>query len=88
MTATIIAIALRNKERKLIIPPRTDGENDSKIPISPKKIAIMARIKPPAAPTKKLAIAAPRAISEGRLKCGFVWLVAIMGKITPPIVRG
>ena len=62
----IIAIPI---ERKLTNPPLTDGDSDSRKPISPKANAMRAKITPPNAPTKKLAIAATRAIIDGMLKC-------------------
>lgn len=53
-------------------PPRTRGESDSKIPMTPKKIATSARINPENAPTNKLATAAQMAMIAGILKCALL----------------
>lgn len=81
--ATAFAIATRIPsaatiiEKTLIKPPRTEGERDTITPIIPKKIATNARMNPPTALTKKLAMAAPRAMIDGMLKCGFAAAVSI-----------
>lgn len=80
-TAARMAMAPRMSEKTLIMPPRIEGENESNTPISPKPIAMIARINPPAAFTKKLAMAAPNAMSEGRLKCGLVSMLKFKAQV-------
>jgi hypothetical protein len=72
-----MATAAISMEKMLITPPLTLGEKDIRKPITPKKIAIRARINPVNAPMKMLAIAQPSAMSEGMLKCGLVCVVSI-----------
>ncbi|HVV74225.1 MAG TPA: hypothetical protein VHI52_22500 [Verrucomicrobiae bacterium] len=66
--ATTIPIAAMIIEKILTNPPRTEGEKDTITPMIPKKMAMSARMNPPTALTKKLAMAAPIAMIDGILK--------------------
>ena len=55
-------------EKMLITPPRTLGAKDNASPITPKTIATIANRNPEPALTKKLAIAARIAMTDGMLK--------------------
>ena len=70
MIAATMPIQATISEKILSTPPRTLGAMANRNPMTPKPMATIASINPVPALTKKLAIAAPIAMIDGRLKCG------------------
>lgn len=77
MTAMTIPAAARMTERTLVTPPRMLGAKERMKPNTPKMMARMASANPAPGLTKKVAMAAAMAMSEGILKWGLFCVTVV-----------